>query len=222
MVGIDLIQKLETIPLSGQDLIEICTKLGNPDVMWMLYDDLSEIRSLDELFQGGINTVLLLLQIKHEDGIQSVGHWVALMDNKKSENVIYYDPYGLSINEDLQITNEPDLLSRLLSGKNVDINHFRHQNIKSEVNTCGRHTCLRSVFYFLSNKDYNDDIIMPPIKNKEVRDADIMISLITGLLSKSDEVVKKILTERISPERETERITRVRDSFRGIGGGVLG
>lgn len=227
----DLVILLEDIPLSGDDLLEISEKMGNPDVGWVLYDDLQKINDLDELPKiarakleregDTLNTVFVLLQIKHTDGIQSVGHWVTL--SKSGDTIIYYDPYGLSISQDLIVTGEPDLLSRLLKGKKVDVNSFKHQNIKHETNVCGRHCCLRSIFHFLSNKDYNDDIIRPMIDNKEVKDSDVMISLITGLLSKSDEIVKKILTERITPTLTDEtRITRVRDSFRGLGGSVLG
>ncbi len=229
MPGQDIVIKLESIPLTGMDLIQISSKMGNSNVDWILYDDLANVKSLDELFSGDnnrqrLNSIFVLLQIRNSNGIESVGHWICLIDqiSESGETIIYYDPYGLSINEDLVITKEPDLLSRLLKGKKVDISHFRHQNIKNETQVCGRHCCLRAIFHFLSNKDYNDDIMMPPIKNKEVKDADIMISLITGLLSKSDEVVKKIVSERIIPEKKQTRITRDRDRFKGLGGSAFG
>lgn len=213
-----IVINLEKIPLSGDDLIEISSKMGNSDVSWMLYDDLANINDISELFQGNINTVFLLLQITHTNEVSSVGHWVNIMIDG-NDNISYYDPYGLSINEDLIVTKEPDLLSRLLKGRRVEESTFRHQSFKHETQVCGRHCCLRSVFNFLNNKEYNDNVIQPLIVSKQVKDPDVLVSLITGLLSKSDDVIKQILINDPMPET---RVSSNRFSLPGsIGGRIV-
>lgn len=194
-----IVINLEQIPLSGDDLIEISSKMGNSNVAWMLYDDLVNINNISELFQGDINTVFVLLQITHTNEVSSVGHWVNIMRDN-DDNLSYYDPYGLSMNEDLIVTKEPDLLTRLLKGRNIDENSFRHQSFKHETQVCGRHCCLRSIFNFLTNKEYDANIIQPLIVSKQVKDPDVLVSLITGLLSKSDDVIKQILINDSTPE----------------------
>lgn len=212
----NLVTILESIALSGEDLIEISSKMGNPDVSWMLYDDLDKVSKIEELFTNGITCVFLLLQIRHTDGVQSVGHWVAL-SILEDGTTIYYDPYGLSINEDLLITKEPDLILKLLQNKNVDINDRQHQSIKHETNVCGRHCCLRSIFHFLTNRQYHETVIAPLIESKQVANPDIMISLITGLLSRSDDVVLKILQpKKTVPRSRTHKNTVSRQ----LGGSV--
>lgn len=213
----DIVSLLESIPLSGDDLITIATKMGNPDVSWMLYDDLADVRKIEDLFQNSVNTVFLLLQIRHTDGVQSVGHWVAL-SMLEDGTTIYYDPYGLSVNEDLLITSEPDFILKLLKNRNVDVNKFQHQDLKHETNVCGRHTCLRSIFHFLTNNQYNDTIIAPLIKTKQVANPDILISLITGFLSKSDDVVLKILQPKQSVVRSRTHKNTV---SRQLGGSIV-
>ena len=213
----DLINILESIPLSGEDLITIASKMGNPNTTWMLYDDLDGVNRIEDLFADDINTVFVLLRIRHTNGVESVGHWIAL-SILEDGTMVYYDPYGLSPQEDLIITKEPDLLSRLLVNKKIDVNKFQHQDIKHETNVCGRHTCLRSIFHLLTNNQYNDTVIAPLIKTKQVANPDILISLITGLLSKSDEVVLQILKPKVSaPRTKTHKNTVSRQ----LGGSVV-
>ena len=213
----NLIQILEDTPLSGEDLITIATKLGNPNTAFMLYDDLENVSRIEDLFQNSVNSVFLLFQIRHDNGVQSVGHWVAL-SMLEDGTTIYYDPYGLSISEDLVITSEPDFILRLLNNKNVDVNDRQHQDIKTETNVCGRHCCLRSVFHLLTNDQYHEIIIAPMIKSKQVANPDVMIALITGLLSSSDDIVFQIL----SPKRPAVRsISHKNTVSRQLGGSIV-
>ena len=50
---------------------------------------------------------------------------------------------------------------------------------------------VRSVFPVLTNKEYYEKVILPPIENKQVKDADVLINLLTAFLSNSDDVVKE-------------------------------
>ena len=51
----DFIDQLELIPLSGEDLIMMTTKLNNPDCRFMLYDDLAGVENISQLFEEGNN-----------------------------------------------------------------------------------------------------------------------------------------------------------------------
>lgn len=186
----DLIDDLTKIPLSGNDLIDIASKLGkDKDTMaWITYSKLDDISSIDELFKDSIDSVFILIQPEGEN----IGHWVTLGNNESG--IFYYDPYAISIMEDSQIA-QSDRLIVLLMGHIVDVNKHMHQKFGtdngSEINTCGRHDAVRAFFSYMTNDEYNKKIIMPLIDRKEVKNADIVVNLLTAFLSDSDDVVNK-------------------------------
>ena len=203
----DLVKNLTRIPLDGNDLIEIATKLGkNKDHMgWITYDSLDQINNISELFKGEINSIFLLIQ----PPMTNIGHWVTLGSNKNG--LFYYDPYGLTPEQDIEITKSSSKLIQLLMGHTVDVNKYKHQlfgtDMGTEVNTCGRHDAMRAFFYMLSNKEYNDKIIMPLIKSGDVKNGDVVANLLTGFLSDSDKVVKMFITKNgSSPSRQEEQV----------------
>lgn len=195
----DLIHRIEEIPLSGDDLLEIAACLGTVRSKYMLYGELVNFRSLAELFgddpssNAGVKTpvdsIYILLQIKNQEGVGSVGHWVCFIFNRDKHEYYWFDPYGLQITEELSITHEPDTILRLTSGVTVDQNDVRHQAFSHEVNTCGRHAVLRSVFFHLNNTEY-DKKVMRPIRLM-TKSGDTIVALMTGLASKSDAVLIK-------------------------------
>lgn len=184
----DLVDDLTKIALSGEDLIDIVSSLGKPksEMRWITYDDLHKVGSLANLFEE-VDTVFILIT----PPMEAVGHWVTLGFNQ--EGIYYYDPYGLTIQEDIKITRSDDILLQLLRGRDVDVNTFKHQKFGSNkgdpINTCGRHDAVRAFFGYLSNKDYNNRVIAPLIDRREVKDADTVVNLLTAFLSGSDKVV---------------------------------
>lgn len=189
----DLNDDLTKIPLSGDDLIDITTKLGKDrnEMAWITYDGLHMFNSIEEVFNNNkIDTLFILMQPPGEP----VGHWITLGLNSEG-GIYYYDPYGLSIEEDIKITKSDDILLQFLQGRMVDVNTFAHQKLGtdngSEINTCGRHDCSRAFFGHLTNKEYNDRVIQPLISSKKVNDADTIVNLLTAFLSNSDKVVEK-------------------------------
>ncbi len=216
----DFIDQLELIPLDGNDLLVMSAKLGNPDCRFMLYDELNGVSSIDELFVDGNNTMYILLQI--DRGAQDpIGHWVSIIkhsDSPKSlENVradsnslrvesrrinydySHYDSYGFSLDQELSFTHTKPLLQSLLSGVSLEESRNQHQKFKDkrhDVNTCGRHTVTRSVFYYLSNKEYDKLIIQPILKDHDVRNPDVMVSLLTGFLPPNDSPVQQFFMKK--------------------------
>lgn len=185
----DFIDKLDSIPLSNQDLLNIAKCLGKDllTIRIRTYDELKNlnVNHINELFPYPVNSIYILLQTKD----QNIGHWVLLMKNQNG--IIYFDPYSFSLIESLEITKNDDFLYQLLVESQVDENEYKLQEIKQGISTCGRHVCVRSIFPVLSNKEYYEKVILPPIINKQVADSDVLINLLTAFLSDSDKIVKE-------------------------------
>lgn len=191
----DLVTRLEAIPLSGDDLVMMATKMGNQGASFFLYNDLRSIKSVDELM-GAHNSVFILFDIVADGQIAPVGHWNVVIRNDHGISV--YDPYGLSLGQDLVLTGEPPYLTDILGrGDPIDDSKFRHQLFKDELNTCGRHTVVRSIFWFMTNAQYNDLVIVPLTRDKVVRDPDAFVSLMTAFLDNSDRVVFEFFVKRV-------------------------
>jgi len=136
---------------------------------------------------GNSNTVFVLLMVK--GGSKNVGHWVAIIRHENG-TYSYYDPYGMTVEQDLAIAHEGGQLVKLLTQVHFDTNHVRHQQMKSHVNTCGRHCAVRSVFHELTNAQYNAKVINTVVPT-QLPTADALVSLITGFLSQGRNVVRQ-------------------------------
>ena len=199
----NLINQLEIIPLSGDDLIDMSSKMGNHKTMWIEYKELSKISNLNQLFQINpetndkkINSIFILLEVINSNRKATVGHWVVLSLDDHNR-LSYYDPYALTIEQYIKITHESNLLPKLLKGINVDVNKYQHQRFKDNVQTCGRHCSIRAFFHFMTNKEYNNLVVMPLIKKREVKDADTFANLMTAFLSKSDLVARTFFRKNV-------------------------
>lgn len=185
----NLLSGLEELPQSGDDLINMAKCLGLRKVKFILYEDLKKHKSIGELF-GGSQAIYILLQIKNpETGeAEAVGHWVAFIHHIERNIYYYYDPYGLSIEEEIALTHDDGLIKKFTSQAKVEVNKIQHQKFADDISTCGRHCVLRSIFWHLDNQQY-DKLIFKSIKHK--LEPDEIVALITGLISDSDEPLKK-------------------------------
>lgn len=154
---------LDSIPLSIQQLENIsgCSVI--------LYEQLRRFRSLDDVFTQLGNKVVLLVRQTPQSG-----HFVLLMRLPKS--IIYYDPYGWTLNE--LLTKTPismqygNLLEKLDKQHLIQYNRFKHQKDdlpKNPMATCGLHCSFRSRFN-LSNPDY--DKLMQSVRTQLKMDLD--------------------------------------------------
>lgn len=190
----DLITRIEEIPLTGEDLVMMSNKLGNQNTRFIFYENLSGAKSIETLFADA-NTVYILFQIREQGGIAAIGHWAALIQNKNG--ISYYDPEGLVLSEDIALSGEPDWLAKLLRGKKVDMNKTKHQTDREDVNTCGRHTVIRGLFHFMTNRQYDQLVIRPLIDGKLVASPDVFVSLMTAFLDDSDRVIREFFMSRV-------------------------
>lgn len=196
----DLVTRLEAIPLSGEDLVTMATKMGNPHTKFYLYRQLASIKSVDQLMSG-VNSAFILFDVVADGQQEPIGHWNVVIRNDHGVSV--YDPYGLSLSQDLVLTGEPPYLEMILgSGPPIEDSKFKHQKFKDELNTCGRHTAVRSVFWFMTNAQYNDFVIVPLARDRIVKDPDAFVSLMTAFLDPSDRVVVEFFVKRaMGPSR---------------------
>lgn len=191
---ISLVNGLEKIPLSGCDLVSMCSKLGNPNTCFIDdYDSLRHVRTVEDLF-GGANSIFILLDIfSQRDPMSQIGHWIVLCLGN-NDALQFFDPYGNSLEKDLELTGEEPYLKNLLREYKIDENKYKYQKYSDDVNTCGRHDVVRALFHFLSNDEYHDRVVEPLLKKNLVKNADVFVSLMTGFLGcKSDVGDEKIM-----------------------------
>lgn len=226
----NLIQQIEIIDLSGDDLNLMSQKMGNSHTRWMLYEDLKTVTDIDKLFPaetepGHINAIYFLFEIRNMPQ-ESVGHWAVLIKQRpegdetkrpSEADYVYFDPYGLSLGEDLKLTGEPPYLTNLLKGRKLDQNKVRYQQWRDQTQTCGRHTVMRAIFHFMNNKQY-DQFIINPVK-KMVNNVDTYVILSTMLLSKSDDVIRTFFKEKAMPGRTINNSLNF--NHRATGGSVF-
>ncbi len=182
-----LVEQIEEIPLSGDDLISISRCLNMKRSTWMLYDDLSKHESVDDIFSDKYEAIYVLMMIRTQDPTQSqVGHWVCFIYHRDKDEYYWYDSYAIDIAEELALTHEPNTIIKLTKNINLmALNQHKHQIFRDDVNTCGRHVVLRSVFWHLDNNQYHKLVISPMVP-RPIQSADKLVALMTGLTSESD------------------------------------
>lgn len=113
------------------------------------YSDLADYDDIDDVF-GEDNFVILLIE-DHKDS----GHWVAILryDNGTVEQ---FDPYEGTIDSELKYVPKPTreklrevklTLTALLKERKSVSSGYRFQELKKNVDTCGRHIVCRILMF---------------------------------------------------------------------------
>lgn len=197
----DIILNIEAIALTGDDLVTIARKMGMPNSNWILYNDLGKVTRMEDLFMGDTIALYVLLEIV--DGDSNVGHWITLILNRDTNTLIHYDSYGFNVDQETSITGQDKgLLLNLIRSSQLthDVNKYQHQSNdeRANVNTCGRFCSLRAVFFQLTNKEFNNLIIEPPIKDRLIANPDVLVASLTGFLVKEDHDQHARLLEKLN------------------------
>lgn len=173
-----MILNAENIDLSELDL----KRITNDKTNIISYEELEKVTSIDQVLGKYRSVIILYLTKEH------FGHWICLFETQPN-HLEFFDPYGLKIDEELNINNEFHLrihngmliphLSVLLSTSNyiVTYNKTRIQKMLEHVNTCGRHVGVRLRFRDIPLKKYIDLLT----KNKYY-DPDFWVSSMTLLV----------------------------------------
>jgi hypothetical protein len=141
-------------PLSDGDI----NKILKPDTKILVYPDLENVSSIDEIFDP-MGRCMLLYPVSSEFS----GHWVCLM--KRGNSIEFFDPYGNAPDTELEWVSkakrramniEEPTLTRLMkeSGYKTTYNSHDFQEDHKSVNTCGRHCIVRLVFKHLTLDEY--------------------------------------------------------------------
>lgn len=174
--------------LNGDQMKQIS---GNDSII-LSYPELYKYKSIENLFNNGINKVIILyLQEKHENNM--MGHWCLLTKYLNQNKVCFYDPYGFMPDsqlkwndkeERIELNQEHNYLTLLLynysknNGK-VEYNEMKFQKKDPSINTCGRHVSVRAHFFNIPLETYQH--MFKRMRNKGF-DLDNLIVLISDLL----------------------------------------
>ena len=159
-----IIDEIEKVDLTGEDLINICE--GKVEVI--PYHELVEYDSIEKLLDK-YGAVILLYETK-----KNFGHYTALLYDMNGD-LEFFDSYGLKPDEELNYATYDDTpyLSNLLKkyNKKYSVNTVKLQKFVRDINTCGRWTTtrirLREKYtlrqfqeLFTKNKYYNGDFFV--------------------------------------------------------------
>jgi hypothetical protein len=152
-----MLSKLKDTPLSNFDIM---SKLNNKCNI-VLYPDIHNYRTVDELF-GGFDGCVILFESQPK-----YGHWVCI--TKHGNSVEFFNSYGgypddslKKIDKQFAKESKQDYpyLTKLLLNSRYDLfyNEFPFQKKCSKIKTCGRHCIVRILEKHLDIYDYKDKL----------------------------------------------------------------
>lgn len=133
----------ENVPITWDDI----KNLAAGRINLFLYDNLKG-KTLADLHKG-TPCAIILLQIHNGRDVAPVGHWIAVIDT--GSGIEHFDPYGLTIDQELSYTHEEHYLSQILEGHHPFNSPYKFQKHREDVQTCGR-WCVVRCNEFLINK----------------------------------------------------------------------
>lgn len=131
----NLIDQLKSSTNTFEDLQKLLGPKNSKNIRFLLYDELSKFKSLDDLLDLGAVIVLLEIETKKAP---KVGHFILLLN--QGDYIEHFDSYGLDMDEELAFTHERHLtnLFRPEKYRRIINNSKRLQMFREDVNTCGR------------------------------------------------------------------------------------
>lgn len=143
--------------LSGTDIKTILKDKCNV----IEYADLYNINSLEEVMK---NDCVVILYRSSPDS----AHWCCVYFNK--EGICFFDPYGWIIDSEIDEIRSDNpyygnmyypnkqLIKLILKGnyKHINYNNYKLQEMKSNINTCGRHVACRLLYKTDTLEEYVD------------------------------------------------------------------
>ena len=166
--------------LTGQDIFDLTGKQP------VIYSELKNYSTLKQLL-GSENFCVILYQTSSK----TTGHWVAVMCNEKSNDIVYFDSYGLHFDEEIQYGATydkplPRYLTQLIEGdgRPVKINQYDYQKWTKGISTCGRWSSIAVKFLrHITLSQFNQ--LFTTNQSALLNQADIAATLLT-LLSLRD------------------------------------
>lgn len=134
-----IIQKIKDNALSFEQLKDLVGPKQAASCRWIEYDEIVKFKNIQELMDLGACVILLQIETPRAP---KVGHFIVLLDH--GSHYEHFDSYGLSIDQELRITDEHHLTNIFRAvRKPIKDNPKRLQTIREDVNTCGRWVVAR-------------------------------------------------------------------------------
>ena len=142
-------------PLSSNDIMKILD--NNTNVIE--YSTLYNINNIDDVLKNGSCVILYKTNINY-------GHWCCITTNKNK--ICFFDPYGYLIDSEIKEFIDNDFGHGYYKGKKlvellynskykyIEYNDKPLQEMKTNINTCGRHCCTKIIFKNKSLESYID------------------------------------------------------------------
>ena len=162
--------------LSGQDIFELTGKQP------IIYSHLKNFNTINDLLGKEGFCVIL-----YQTSSRSTGHWCSIMVNKKLNEIIYFDSYGLHFDTEQQKGAKYDMplpkyLTNLIvsDGRNYKWNQFDYQMWSPDVSTCGRWASIAVKFLkYITLSQFNQ--LFTTNGSSLLNRPDIAVSLLTFL-----------------------------------------
>lgn len=135
----EILQKIKQNALSFTQLHQLVGSKNTSQCRWIVYDDLKQYSSIDELMKLGAVVILLMIE---KPNAPKVGHFILLLDHKTHYE--HFDSYGLTMDEEIGLTQEHHLTNLFKSSRRKIVdNRVRLQTFREDINTCGRWVVAR-------------------------------------------------------------------------------
>lgn len=172
-------------------------KLAGRDAKVLLYPEIQNYDTLDQLF--GNKNKIIILYLNEKTPKATIGHWVLLTRVYRNGKQIieFNDSYGGEIDSQLEYHNEEKreqldqehgYLSRLLynhciqdeANREIHYNELQLQKLKPNINTCGRFCGIRAHFYEIPLEKYQ--LIFKKLEDENYDLDDLIVKLSNKIL----------------------------------------
>lgn len=178
------LKQLVETPLSPKEINKLSRKFGmNTKVV--LYDQIINTRNIDDLLRKYPDGFVIFYP-NFKQGNSISGHYVCLF--RKGDTIYFYDSYSdepdqqkkdVPQRNELYQENVNSLIGLLLNSRyKVDFNHFKHQKLRNNSSTCGRHSILRLFYNNLNTEQYHKELMR--LCNKFKLNPDQLVSVIVS------------------------------------------
>lgn len=157
-----------------------------------LYKDLLNFNSIDEIL-GVHNKCIVLFPVSSSTN----GHWCCMIYHSDINTLEWFDPYGLSWNEELKYSEvtkwtKYNIIGQLMKkatdqGIKTMFNPYRFQKMKDGINTCGKHSSIRARFSYLKIDEYAKLML------HQKMDPDYLVTILTFITLRDNKVEEDII-----------------------------
>lgn len=166
--------KLMKNTLTFEELKEMLGPLNSKSVRFLPYDQIPSYKTMKDLFTQGFTAAIILLDQEQYKNHKS-GHFILVMDYP--DHVEHFDSYGLSVDEELKLTQEPHLTKFFNDSEKAMIqNNTELQKFGGSINTCGRWCVARLLLRDLKLNQFEHFIHQLGTKK------DLAVTVLTALL----------------------------------------